>query len=535
MNSLSREALLSRIREGLASALPEFLLNRRWFGGKARTIRSVDVSDLVLLESAPVEAFLAVVRVGYAAGPSEAYAVPLIATQSSESIPGDASYLTLNSVGQSEPVLLYDAMADESFLEFLLHAIAREQSFSGADGKVIAARTTALSKLWSPPDERLAPALMNAEQSNTSVIFGKRLVLKLFRRLEEGINPDVEIGTFLTERARFRNSPAVAGFLEYAGNGRPACSLGILQAFVTNEGDAWKLTLTALADYYRHAGEFEIRSDEIPRASLFERVGEPIPDHVKKRLGDYLPLAELLARRTAELHLALSSGSNDPEFSPEPFRLDDAQVLCDSALHLLNQTMALLREKKPGLPASMQESAHRVLALEENAQQSLRALRNLKTTAMRARIHGDYHLGQVLFTGKDFMIIDFEGEPARSLRERRAKRSPLQDVAGMLRSFHYAAYAPLLGESTASSSNPQVLSQGARYWQAWVCRAFLKTYLEVSGGAAYIPRDAKELESLLSAYLLDKAIYELKYELNNRPHWVRIPLEGITHLLSAEN
>ena len=198
---------------------------------------------------------------------------------------------------------------------------------------------------------------------------------------------------------------------------------------------------------------------------------------------------------------------------------------------MLKNTFELLREKQSTLPVNAQELAARVLASETNATHRFRLLLELNVTALRTRIHGDYHLGQVLFTGEDFMIIDFEGEPARSLSERRAKRSPLQDVAGMLRSFHYAAYAPLLGDPSGRDDLPR-LQPHARYWQAWVSATFLRTYQDICGNARHIPRSQVEFETLLDAYLLDKAIYELRYELNNRPLWAAIPLEGIAHLLT---
>ncbi len=188
------------------------------------------------------------------------------------------------------------------------------------------------------------------------------------------------------------------------------------------------------------------------------------------------------------------------------------------------------------MPEHSRQEADSVLRLEELARRRFQLLAGSKISATVTRIHGDYHLGQVLFTGSDFVIIDFEGEPARPLEERRKKRSPLQDVAGMLRSFHYAAYAPLLQQQSGESSTQeqlQVLGHYAQYWQKWVSAAFLKAYLEVSGDSNFIPQDREELALLLDLYLLDKAVYELGYELNNRPSWVRIPLDGISQLLQS--
>jgi maltose alpha-D-glucosyltransferase/alpha-amylase len=241
----------------------------------------------------------------------------------------------------------------------------------------------------------------------------------------------------------------------------------------------------------------------------------------------------LLGRRTAELHLALASVPEDSDFAPQPFSEGDLQAFANSAVQLLTANFDLLRRLNDQMPNHARQEAERVLQLEEVARRRFQLLTGREISAMVTRIHGDYHLGQVLFTGSDFVIIDFEGEPARLLEERRKKRSPLQDVAGMLRSFHYAAYAPLLQANSKRSPQEelQALGHWAPYWQKWVSAKFLKTYLAVSGNSIFIPQGREELALLLDLYLLDKAVYELGYELNNRPSWVRIPLDGISQLL----
>jgi trehalose synthase-fused probable maltokinase len=520
-----------QLRESLAPAIPDFLAGRRWFGGKARSIRSAEIADIVPFAPRHLEACLVLARVHYASGADETYSMPLIPETAEMPVPEGVPSLRVRLQGKPDTVVFYDALPNEMFLEFLLDAIAQGQFFPGAHGEIRAMSTAALPSLWEPSQGRLQPSLMKAEQSNSSVIYGKRLVLKLFRRIEDGINPDLEIGSFLTSQARFPNVPAVAGQLEYVSGGQQS-SLGILQAFVSNQGDAWQFTLKALAGYYEQAAHSEIRPDAIPHGTPLALTERTIPPQTQTRIGPYLESARLLGRRTAELHLALSSAPDDPVFRPEPFRAEDGRVFCDSALDLLTRTFELLRQKRRDLPMHAQEDAQRVLESEEKIRRRFRRLPELQVTAMRCRIHGDYHLGQVLFTGDDFIIIDFEGEPARPLSERRAKRLPLQDVAGMLRSFHYAAYAPILGEAGGVAKLDR-LGSWARYWQMWVSAAFLKTYLEISGSAPYLARTRPELEALLDVYILDKAVYELGYELNNRPHWVAIPLEGILSSLTA--
>ena len=528
-NSSPEKSFLAYLETQLPSALPQFLLRQRWFGGKARQIKSVEIPDIVTLTT--VNAYLILARVNYDEGPAETYAIPLLRGSSE----GQASSLRIHPDKSSEEIVLKDALIDQQFLVHLLDAIANRAAWRGIRGQIRAIPTSGLESLWRPAQGTLTPSLMNAEQSNSSVVYDKRLVLKMFRRVEPGLNPDLEIGVFLMEKSSFRNVPPLAGYIEYRDEHGATSSLGMLQGYVANQGDAWQFTLRALAEYYGAVPQSGgLGSGEIPHAPLIALCSQPVPDEARRRIGAYLDSAALLGRRTAELHLALASRADDPDFAPQPSSEADQRALAESATQLLTANFDLLRRLKGGMPDQARQEANEILQLEEIARRRLQLLARLKGSAMVTRIHGDYHLGQVLFTGSDFVIIDFEGEPARPLAERRKKRSPLQDVAGMLRSFHYAAYAPLLQERNAGSTPDEGLKLSgswAQYWQKWVSATFLRTYLEVSGDVIFIPRGREELALLLDVHLLDKAIYELGYELNNRPSWVRIPLDGISQLL----
>jgi maltose alpha-D-glucosyltransferase / alpha-amylase len=533
--SAPEESFLAALHRSLPQILPEFLLHRRWFGGKARVIQSVEISDVVPVYRQTLRWYLVLARVRYAGGAAETYDIPVVRVphETAQINRDPASVLNFRRDMSSEDVVLADALSDEQFLRCLLNAIAQGACFRGARGEVRAVSTNALTSLWQPSQAPLSPSLMNAEQSNSSVVYGQRLVLKIFRRVEEGLNPDLEIGSFLTEKTSFRNVPAVAGYLEYVSHDGNRTSLGVLQGYVANQGDAWQFTLRALAEYYGKA-QTSLAASQIPQAPILALSDQAVPDVARRRIGSYLDSAGLLGRRTAELHLALASARQDTDFTPLPFPEAEQQGFVSSAIDLLTSNLELLRRRKDGMSNPIRQEADRVLGLEDKARQRLQLLSRRKLSAMLTRIHGDYHLGQVLFTGGDFVIIDFEGEPARSLQERRKKRSPLQDVAGMLRSFHYAAYAPLLqtaSEEEGFDLKVQTLGNWASYWQKWVSAVFLKAYQEVSRGSQFIPRSRAELALLLEAFLLDKAVYELGYELNNRPSWVRIPLDGISQLL----
>jgi maltose alpha-D-glucosyltransferase/alpha-amylase len=262
-----------------------------------------------------------------------------------------------------------------------------------------------------------------------------------------------------------------------------------------------------------------------------------VPPLAGELIGPYLASARLLGRRTAELHLALASDPGDPCFAPEPFAAPYQHALAQSMRDLATAAFRLLRQRLADLPEAVRGEAQEVLALEAAVMGAVRSVAQQPITALRIRTHGDYHLGQVLYTGDDFVITDFEGEPTRPLHERQCKHAPLKDVAGMLRSFHYAAYAGLFNQvnhvTPSSSETLTALESWAQRWYLWVSTEFLQTYLAYIGPASLLPSTRDERQVLLDAYLLEKAVYELSYELNNRPDWVRIPLQGIRQLWEA--
>ena len=529
------KSLMAALRGSLPSVLPGYLQTQRWFGGKARTLRSIEISDVVPFSFENLAACFIFAKVNFTAGPSETYDIPLVAHHVSAASDRHPSSIRLRPEDSTEEIVLSDALANQQFLTFLLQAIADGLSLPGARGAIRAVPTTVLQSLWQPSQGALVPSLMNAEQSNSSVAYGKRLVLKVIRRLENGVNPDLEIGSFLTRSSTFRNVPPLAGSLEYVNDEGAATALGILQGYISNQGDAWQFTLQALAEYYDRGVRLgKLAITELPGAPLLDLSSREIPDEAARRIGPYFDSAALLGRRTAELHLALASAPHDPSFSPQPFSASVRQAVVNSATQLLHENFELLRRLQGGLPDRTRQEADKVLKFEAAARSRFQRFAELETSTMVTRIHGDYHLGQVLVTDNDFVIIDFEGEPARPLEERRQKRSPLQDVAGMLRSFHYAAYASLL--QRLNSKKPRTdedLENWAEYWQKWVSVAFLKAYLHVAENSIFIPARKEDLALMFDLYLLDKAVYELGYELNNRPTWVRIPLDGISQLLKT--
>ncbi len=525
------------LQNRLPRLLPDFLTAQRWFGGKARTIRRTEILDLIPFGASESDAFMILARVEYDAGPQDTYVLPLVAVSPNDPVFKDELH-TLRVKGGSGggDLVLADALGDEKFLLALHAAIDGRRAFRGLNGGVRAQQTSTYRDFSPAAMGVLKPVPMKVEQSNSSVVYGNRLVLKMFRRVEQGINPDLEIGFFLTEKVRFPHVPAVAGWLEYASNDGRRSTLDILQQFVPNEGDAWSFTLKSLSDFWRQPGRHlrELSTAKLPSLYAAKVTDAAVPDIARELCGPYLDAVALLGKRTAQLHIALASDRKTPEFAPEPytpeFQRQLAQSLAEKTMHVLE----LLRQRAGKLPNNSRTQADQIIGAQDKIVQTFRTALDHPISAMRTRIHGDYHLGQVLYTGSDFVIIDFEGEPARPMSERRVKLSPLQDVAGMLRSFHYAAFSAeptTAAVADLNSENARQRSRAAEAWHAWVTDCFLSAYLKEAGNASFIPESKDELWNLLRIHLLEKALYELNYELNNRPDWVRIPLAGVVSLL----
>jgi maltose alpha-D-glucosyltransferase/alpha-amylase len=358
-------------------------------------------------------------------------------------------------------------------------------------------------------------------------------MLKLYRAIEGGINPDLELGRFLTERG-FPHVPAVAGSIEYRG--AESSTAAILQQFVPNEGDLFRYILDQVSTFLERAAT-RAESPEgvaVSTSTILAAAAEQPPSLVLGAVDGFLELTELLGRRTGELHVALASDPANPAFAPEPFSELYQRSIYQSIHGTARNALRLLERTLPTLGGEVRDDAAAVLRLSPTVDTRLRALLRGKFGGTRIRVHGDYHAGQVLYTGKDVVMIDFEGEPARPLSERRLKRSPLVDVAGMLRSFHYAAFGSILSPdlgATVRTADERILEPWVRAWYLWASASFLRGYRGATASSSLLPTDEREWEILLDAFVLQKAFYEVAYELNNRPSWLPIPLRGILELL----
>jgi maltose alpha-D-glucosyltransferase / alpha-amylase len=513
--------------------LPEYFPKQRWFAGKSRTIQATRVVDWALLDHS--KSVLAIVEIRFESGAPDLYLTPLAmafgeAGEELQKTAPNAIVTPIVSGGVSG--VLHDGVFDNATCSVLFSLIEKGRELDGHDTRIFGVRGSAFQSVLGPADTPLPVRRGSAEQSNTSILYGDRFILKLFRHLEAGLNPDAEIGQYLTEKTHFDRIPPFAGSIEYGTSENSGSStLAMLQGLVANEGDGWKWTLEELNRY------FEARAPNVfPEASTEEfknpvELSEaPASQLAKDDVGIYLDSAATLGRRTAELHMALGSPTSDPAFSPEPMTGQDLETLLADLRQHASSVLDLLKERVSSFPDEVVEIAAAVLIQRRRILDQFKglAIQNLRT--QRIRIHGDYHLGQVLKVKTDFVILDFEGEPARSLAYRRAKQCPLKDVAGMLRSFSYAAYSSLINYTTRHSGDFARLEPWARLWEHSVAAEFLRAYRETARGQEFLPSDTGDFRKLLDIFLLDKALYEVLYEMNSRPEWVRIPLLGILSL-----
>ncbi len=511
-----------RAMQRLERVLPSAISGRRWFGAKSRAIQSLAVIDAVKVVGVR-GARLLLAEINYGEGEPDTYLLPV---REVDSVTDPTSVLAKLRFVDGSRATLIDACHDAETMSALLEVIARGDVLPARDGTAHGVRTDAFAALRG--EGPLVPALWRREGSNSSIAFGDRLMLKLFRRPSIGINPDWELGRFLTDAAHFANVPRTAGALEYVDSRGHARTLGLVQELLTNDGDARQLFMTGLRQYFGDVTTSHLGPDAFavhrPEWSLARTEA---PDLARRLFGKALEQARLLGRRTAEMHLAFAA-AEDPSLAPMSFTPHYQRSLYQSTRQQLRQVLALLERRRHLLEDGAGVNADQLLAKGASIFERLSPVKDMRIHARRMRVHGDYHLEQVLVRNGDFIILDFEGEPSKSLSERRIRLSPLKDVAGMLRSFDYAA-RPALDELPHAEGGRQAAA--CTYWVTWVGAAFIDGYLDAAGGVL-LPEGREASEALLRNFLLEKAAYEVLYELNNRPGWVDIPLRGIIDQLA---
>jgi maltose alpha-D-glucosyltransferase/alpha-amylase len=514
---------LFRDREQIAferTAAPSFLPLQRWFAGKSQVIKKVEVLDhTVMRDRRGADTFTwPRVRVDLGSGDSHIYSLPLaIEERENEALVPCA----LARVRRGPRVgLLYDAGASPEFALAVMSAMEKGANFATRDGGRVNFEQTAefaaaLADLGDPAEGDNAPRRFQGEQSNSSIIFGGKMILKLYRRLQPGVHPELEVGRFLTEVAGYKNTPALLGGVEHIAQDGTPTALAILQAYVPHQGDGWTQLMEAL-------------KRELETYALVPDGGAT---SVRDVFENYFRYADLLGVRTAELHRAFAAPTEDEAFKFEPLTEDDVRKAADDARHQAERAFAgLMRVPASALTAEIET----LLDRREEALKVIDGLIFAPEDAVKTRVHGDFHLGQVLVADRDLYIVDFEGEPSRPAAERRAKSSPLRDVAGMLRSFAYAAETA--GRETGgrlSHVAPRVYA-AAEEFRSLITQTFLDGYERAARGSPIWVEDRKTRRNLLKLHLLAKAFYEIAYEADNRPDWIVTPVRGVLAALDEK-
>lgn len=531
ISKAGREILELKILEG-------YMQNLRWFGGKGRAIEDIKILKTATLLSGENPATILLIEVRYKSGLPEMYQLPISFAKGSlaqKLIEGCPKSVIARLEIDGEEGVMYDAIYGLELQETLVQRMAADEilSIEPNDNTLVFQGQEKL-KEYIRTQEKVKPRVLGGEQSNTSLIYDNKFFLKLFRKVDRAINPDVEIIQFFTAKTEFKNIPAYAGVIEWHFENETMV-LGLLQEMIESSSDAWTYMLDRLDDFNENIlSKADLVITSVPlRDNVIEPIDfEEIPEDMQELLeASVAERVYMLGVRTGEMHQALGSGVDNSDFRPEPYSLHYQRSLYAGLQSLVRSTFENLARNIKTLPEEVKQEARDVMNMKDDILAIFKRIYEKKIDVVKIRIHGDYHLGQVLFTGKDFVITDFEGEPARSFSERRLKRAALRDVAGMVRSFHYAAYGSLFLDNQIRKEDYPKLIPFIEQWFHYMSGIFMKAYLDTVEGSTFIPQEKTDLEILTTTFLLEKAIYELNYELNNRPDWVVIPLRGIKSIL----
>ncbi len=508
-------------RVALEDALPAFLNTRHWFGGRAFRVSGVRIEDAAALG----DAFVVVVRVEYADRDPDRYVLPLAVVPpppAGQSITAQALVATLRF--PDTDAVLVDALEHPVTARGVLEAIARNARVPAGTGVVQARAYTAVDP---PPGD---PIDISAAHAAAAIRYGDKYLLKMVRRLEEGVSPELELPRFLDKRVPGL-APSVVGAIEYQRPRGEPSTLAVLQAFVANEGTAWAHAREELRRYFertltRHRQD---PPPAPPSGNFLDLARMETPPAAREAIGPYLDLAALLGRRTAAMHLALASATDDPSFAPEPYTALDRRSKYQSMRNIVGKTLRQLRGSLGRVPPAAFDPGKRLADGQEKLLKMFEPFLHRRWSGMRIRTHGDFHLEQVLYTGKDFVIIDFEGPPVETLAERRRKHECLRDVAGMIRSFHYAAFTAWLENTVVRVEDRPIAQPWADAWYRWVAAEFLRAYLQSVDDAPFMATP-EDRPLILDTHLIRRAFFELADELERCAETVIIPLTALTEL-----
>ena len=524
------------LRADVEALLARYIPGRIWYHGSGRKIRQARLVDVIPLRRVLSDNYLVLVEIDYLDGDLQQYLMSIgfaFGEKATEIWDNRPESIFCRVAGDGGVGVVYDAAPSSDFAAALGRLMGDRKKLPGETGVLRAAsmRPSTLPATLNEADVRST----DNREGHTSIVFGDQLILKLLRRIEPGINPDLEIRRFLTERTTFENLPAVLGWLEYQGSDGGATTLGIIQSYVPHEGTAWDRLTGSLGRLF----ETVLSADQLPKPEppsghLIALARRQPPPAIGELLEEDLQSAGMLGRRTADLHRALASDHDDVDFRPEPYTTLAQRSLYQSLRGEIRRAFGEARAALEWLPEESRGEVEQVTRLEQELIERVRRLTSVKFDAKRIRLHGDYRLDEILASGNDYAFFDFAGDTTRPMSERRLKQSPLKDVADLLRSFHYAALASLYEQiefGTIPTERLSDLEPWATSWYRWVSGAFLSAYLEGMAGTGLLPSDETSAAALLDAFMFEKAARELTWEIHNRPTWARIPARGILESL----
>jgi maltose alpha-D-glucosyltransferase/alpha-amylase len=523
----------------LEPALKDYMTAVAAQTGKPRPVRDVRIREAVRLPL-DLPSALMLLEVEFRDGDTQLRALPLgYASGEGAMAQSGAVVASVGRAGERVGVL-YDARTDPGFCAAVLQAIAGHTRLPLSTGELVATSYQPFEDARGPEEVPQPITIQRGEQHNVSINYGNRLILKSYERLEHGSNPDLELGRFLTDHTTFNRAAPVVGSVELHLPDAEPITLSVLFGYVPNEGDAWQYTLGVLSRFYDAA----LTSPHAPPAPAPADAWTPgantvPPADTRDLIDGYIETAERLGAYTAEMHRALASGTDIPAIAPEPFGKLYQRSIYQGMRTRTGLVFRELTRKLRELPEEIQALSRRLLAAEQTLLRRYRAVLGSEVTGYRIRIHGNYHLAELLYTGTDFVVIDFEGDPGRPLSERRIKRSPLRDVAGMMRSFEYAALGPVYGLESGRGTFPghvreedrDKLLRWARFWSSWAAARFVQAYFAGMEGSGLLPSNPAVCRELLELYVLERGVVDLGNELVHRPEWIPVPLTGLLGLL----
>ena len=527
-NILTNKQNMQKLEEVI---FPRYLKMMRWFERKSCTIQKAKIISSLSVD----DAHFCFLEISYfEISDLDIYLLPISFAAENESefivknFPNAIICSLTLEMGNGQEGIIYDGIYSEKFRRYILHLIINRKKEKSSTYGLSSYSTESLKKMFIDSNEIPSSYVLKVEQTNSSIIYDQKFFLKFYRKLDEGIHPEIEMQQFLTEKTNFSNIPPFAGSIVWRRPNKPPIYLAMLENYVANQGSGWDLTTDSLIRYFE-----TVQTQKAPE------VLKKDPTIVFAQLLDefigvgYLETIRILGKRTAEMHLALCSQTEDVAFRPEPFSLFDFRSLYQIMRYNTRTTFRILKNLSYKLPENSRKIANEISQREGEILVYYQKILSKKMNLIKMRIHGDYHLGQVMYTGKDFYIIDFEGEPLQSISSRRFKRSCVQDLAGMVRSFHYAAYKTMFSHLSLAADIESKMEPWVDLWYQRVSDHFLQSYLQIAKQQPLniVPADLKDFNYILKFFTLAKAVYELGYDLNSRPEWSIVSCKGIQYHL----